>query len=140
MYCNPHYKRMLARNMTGFPCLHSCCRGAGAIAIKDNADGLTFTLFDVRGEFPRFWDDGRGVDLGRQMGSSQSSHMPPIPFTDWGTKGGPPGSIARGNLVVGSGEWEIKETLESLRSAGGYKELSGDIRPRNVALLACVKF
>lgn len=113
---------------------------AGAIAIKDNADGLTFTLFDVRGEFPRFWDDGRGVDLGRQMGSSQSSYMPPIPHTDWGTKGGAPGSITKGNLLVGSGGWEVNETLESIRSAGGDKELSGDIYPRNVALLACVKF
>lgn len=113
----------------------------GAIGTKYGVgDGsTTFNLPDLRAEFIRGWDDGRGVDLGRQMGSSQSSYMPPIPHTGWGTKGGPPGSITNGNLLVGSGGWEVNETLESIRSAGGDKELSGDIRPRNIAMLYCIK-
>ncbi|RQS60418.1 phage tail protein [Burkholderia sp. Bp8986] len=37
-------------------------------------DGFnTFNLPDMRGEFPRGWDDGRGADNGRQLGSQQAS-------------------------------------------------------------------
>jgi microcystin-dependent protein len=32
----------------------------------------TFNLPDTRGEFPRFWDDAKGVDSGRTIGSYQS--------------------------------------------------------------------
>ena len=42
---------------------------AGTLLMADNLDGVTFRAFDVRGEFPRFWDDGRGVDAGRVFGS-----------------------------------------------------------------------
>lgn len=31
----------------------------------------TFRLPELRGEFPRFWDDGRGVDSGRVLGAQQ---------------------------------------------------------------------
>ena len=34
-------------------------------------DGSTFGLPDLRGEFIRGWDDGRGVDSGRTFGVSQ---------------------------------------------------------------------
>ncbi|TKD40703.1 phage tail protein [Azotobacter chroococcum] len=37
-----------------------------------SGDGFTtFTLPDLRGEFVRGWDDGRGVDGGRELGSAQ---------------------------------------------------------------------
>lgn len=32
----------------------------------------TFNLPDLRGRFPRFWDDGRGIDIGRTLGSDQA--------------------------------------------------------------------
>lgn len=32
----------------------------------------SLTLVDARGEFPRIWDDGRGVDSGRTLLSAQS--------------------------------------------------------------------
>lgn len=39
-------------------------------------DGFTtFNLPDLRGEFVRGWDDGRGVDGGRALGSSQSGSI-----------------------------------------------------------------
>ncbi|MCZ7499379.1 MULTISPECIES: hypothetical protein [unclassified Agrobacterium] len=45
---------------------------AGAFVFADNGDG-TFKLPDNRGEFERNWDDGRGVDSGRALGSWQDS-------------------------------------------------------------------
>ncbi|MEX3929807.1 phage tail protein [Paraburkholderia sp. BR10936] len=40
-------------------------------------DSSTFLLPDVRGEFMRAWDDGRGVDRGRGFGTWQSPDMQP---------------------------------------------------------------
>lgn len=37
----------------------------------------TFNVPDLRGEFIRGWDDGRGVDVGRVIGSSQSDDNKP---------------------------------------------------------------
>ena len=48
---------------------------AGTVAIKDNADGLTFTVYDLRGEFIRVFDGDRGVDAGRVFGSFQSDTL-----------------------------------------------------------------
>lgn len=47
-----------------------------------------------------------------------------IPATGWGATGGSPGSIQYGRLVVGSGQWEIEEGLESIRAAGGDRAIN----------------
>lgn len=46
---------------------------AGTSNFADNADGTTFKIPDVRGEFPRYTDDGRGADSGRALGTAQGS-------------------------------------------------------------------
>ncbi|WP_369986527.1 tail fiber protein [Pectobacterium aroidearum] len=90
-------------------------------------------LPDLRGEFIRGWDDGRGVDADRALMSSQAAFIPPIPAVGWGRNGVTPGAIEAGRLMVGSGSWEIEERLESLNGAGNDMNLTGDNHPRNIA-------
>ena len=47
---------------------------------------------DLRGQFPRGWDDGRGVDAGRAFGSAQEGTWLRTMMQEWtgsDTKGGP---------------------------------------------------
>ncbi|MCA8182504.1 tail fiber protein [Burkholderia vietnamiensis] len=46
--------------------------GNGRFGCFSTGDGTTtFRIPEFRGEFPRFWDDGRGADSGRSIGSHQ---------------------------------------------------------------------
>lgn len=104
---------------------------AGEIAVCDNADGTTFTIYDVRAEFPRFWDDGRGVDSGRVFGSWQENdfkshaHVLNHGVTSNGS------SYSR--VVMGGGGSNVGAPVMS--NEGGV-----ETRPRNVALLASIKY
>lgn len=89
----------------------------------------TFNLPDLRGEFVRGWDDGRGVDSGRVFGSAQSDQMEAHTHTysrnidgGSGSPGGSGGSYA----------------TTATSSAGGTSN-SSENRPRNIALLYCIK-
>ena len=92
----------------------------------------TFNLPDLRGEFVRGWDDGRGVDSGRALGSSQAGQMPShnhtIPVS---------GGAGGGTEIIGN-SGQAPATLIT-GSAGGTSNGSEN-RPRNVALLYCIKF
>lgn len=93
----------------------------------------TFNLPDLRGEFPRGWDDGRGVDSGRAFGSFQDeafkSHDHAIRYA-----GG------------GGGAEPIKVQYTYATQYGGvgsgFIQTNGgtETRPRNIALLACIKY
>ena len=96
----------------------------------------TFALPDLRGEFLRGWDDGRGVDGGRSFGSVQSdafrAHSHDV--IGWGNN-----NQNRGNglATAGGGDgYTTPNTGLNLAQATGASET----RPRNVALLACIKF
>lgn len=100
-----------------------------------NIAGAYIVLPDLRGEFPRGLDDGRGVDTGRTLGSAQShllgSHTHtnndyyPV-FTD--TTNGSSESTH-------SYAYSYADTTRTTGAAGG-----AETRPRNVALLACIKY
>lgn len=90
-------------------------------------DGATtFNLPDLRGEFLRAWDDARGIDTGRALGSSQAQDIQPhthlISVTLTGSGGGP----------VGGGE--------NLGAVATASTGTTETRPRNIALLACIKY
>lgn len=87
--------------------------------------GASFSLPDLRGEFVRGWDDSRGVDISRAFGSSQAddfeSHTHNV--------GGGFGTSGSFGAMAGS-------TSNQVSGATGGTET----RPRNVALLACIKY
>lgn len=98
-------------------------------------DGATtFKLPDLRGEFMRGWDDGRGIDAGRVFGSAQShafashTHVAVTANEAW-TSGG----LVAGSTTKPSGAYN--STYNTTSATGGT-----ETRPRNVALLPCIKF
>ncbi|AOZ06760.1 phage tail protein [Cupriavidus malaysiensis] len=86
----------------------------------------TFNLPELRGEFIRGWDDSRGIDVSRGFGSAQAqgerTHYHAIQYNIYGLGGG--GS----NITI------VNSSTDSATTTGG------ETRPRNVALLACIKY
>ena len=98
-------------------------------------DGATtFNLPDTRGEFIRGHDHGRGVDAGRVLGSWQAdefkAHAHRLPIEDGGTEERQ--SIA---WSLNSDERISPNEIDSTADAGGT-----ETRPRNVAMMYCIKF
>lgn len=116
-------------------------------AIVGSTYGTAGKLPDLRGEFVRGWDDGRGIDSGRALGSAQAnsyqSHTHSV--TDPGHSHGSPDLIVNGggievsppagHYIGGGGYIYANTTGISIQNSGG-----AETRPRNVALLACIKY
>jgi microcystin-dependent protein len=94
-------------------------------------DGVTFCVPDVRGDYLRFWDDGRGVDVGRLLGSFQpgavGKHSHAIKGHENHTYQG------SGGLTAFSFSWN-KDGTYSTEESGATENVV-----RNTALLACIK-
>lgn len=103
-------------------------------------DGFnTFNLPDLRGEFIRGFDDGRAIDSGRAIGTSQTDAFKAhFHVEGMGVNTNETGRY--GNTATGISE--IVHTAGSTDTDGANTSTVGDTetRPRNVALLACIKF
>lgn len=127
---------------------------AGHIHCADNADGTTFRIFDVRGEFLRAWDDERGVDAGRAFGSLQTDAIRNIEGAITVTSNdqnssyipvsGQSGALAsRGSY----GTSAVSMSGTPLNRPGGISfdasrvvPTASENRPRSTSLLATIKF
>jgi microcystin-dependent protein len=132
------------------------CSG-GVVAISDYTDlwyviGTTyntggegagnFRLPDLRGEFIRGWDHGRNINTGRVFGSTEADafqgHRHLID-----SQGN--GSTSNGALVNGNGTWvAVSDADNPIRNpitdgTNGTPRTASETRPRNVALLPCIK-
>jgi microcystin-dependent protein len=100
----------------------------------------TFTLPDLRGEFVRGWDDGRSVDTGRTFASAQDSqNLSHTHGLKWGNFF--PNSQSPGYLAFHSSSMYSANTDGSNLPSGWMVASGGtESRPRNIAMLACIKF
>ena len=95
----------------------------------------TFNLPDLRGEFIRGWDDARGIDTGRAFGSAQAASK----------LLGHVGEVGPGQLAIALENPDLSETYSAQgRTATSTGALIShtkySARPRNVAMLYCIKF
>lgn len=99
----------------------------------------TFNLPDLRGEFIRGLDDGRGVDAGRLLGTAQAdaikSHSHNLSVYAGGSAATP--VAARGESSGTPSTAQANSVGEVV--IGGVTTSSPETRPRNVALLYCIK-
>lgn len=101
----------------------------------------TFNLPDLRGEFLRGLDDGRGVDPSRALGTSQLDAFQGHYHTSYPVCGqaGVTGD-QRPTVGSGTGSPTNRYALEPSVGSHGDPRVATETRPRNVALLACIKF
>ncbi|MEF2146636.1 MAG: hypothetical protein V3573_14415 [Desulfovibrionaceae bacterium] len=121
---------------------------AGTVAVRDNEDGITFTIYDLRGEFFRAGDDGRGIDVGRILGSWQedtfqghwhrmtTGRSDVWPYHAAGSAAGHVGNGYYQNFDAGTG-WVRGPEQDGVN---GAPRIGRETRPRNCALLACIKY
>lgn len=122
----------------------------GATFGPENEQNDTFTLPDLRGEFVRGYDDGRGVDSGRSFAAAQTDafqgHYHTMYTGSWGGQGilgyGGSHAFADGGYVqlenaLGAG-WGVKAPKTD--GTNGTPRTSTETRPRNIALLGCIKY
>ena len=128
------------------------CTNPASPSTSRSTTGAYLVLPDERGEFPRGWDDGRGIDTGRSLyagqGDQNKSHThvtdsqgehPHTVGTVTNTSSGSNTGILYGPMTSHS------VTQRATSSAGAHThtaQASGgtEARPRNTTWLACIKF
>lgn len=92
----------------------------------------TFNLPDLRGEFIRSWDDARGIDSWRVFGSYQADELESHAHSI--TSNANNGNAGTTSIYSSVGSPSYTNTSD-IQATGGT-----ETRPRNIALLACIKY
>ena len=120
----------------------------GANTNGSGAAGSThFRLPDLRGEFVRGWTDDRAVDTGRTFGSSQLDALQNIVgvlgnmwgFGAAGTSGALSSGVSGSSNQPGTGGGGSRDVSFDASASSGARTAT-ETRPRNIALLACIKY
>lgn len=98
----------------------------------------TFNVPDLRGEFIRSWDDGRGIDSGRSFASSQTDAFQGHRHSINGRAGSVPGPCGQCVPFYTTGGASIGDPTSD--GTNGTPRTASETRPRNLALLACIKY
>lgn len=112
----------------------------------------TFNLPDLRGEFVRGWDGWRNIDPGRAFGSAQGDAIRNITGSiDTGINSGHQlfdEATATGALAISQRRWKAwtSDTQDGRNNPSAFDfdasrvvPTAAENRPRNIALLACIK-
>lgn len=102
---------------------------AALYAVVGSTYGSAGKLPDLRGEFVRGWDDSRGVDTGRTIGSAQTDEFKSHSHNFFNIDSSAAAGTSSVRTNAGSGQGT------ATTSTGGT-----ETRPRNIALLACIKY
>jgi phage-related tail fiber protein len=101
----------------------------------------TFNVPELRGEFIRNWDDGRGVDSGRAFGSFQAVQTNNLAAFQTAAGAGAPHGEASVDEVGNYSAYRKTGANDGGNGAGvRMRNRNVETRPRNLALLACIKF
>ena len=114
----------------------------------------TFNLPDLRGEFIRGLDDGRNIDIGRRLGTAQGDAIRNITGKLDGSAMGSGNQVLEGKMIASGAIGTTYQQRQWSGDQGGWGEQSvsfdfdasrvvpvaNENRPRNVALLACIKY
>jgi hypothetical protein len=104
------------------------CNGQSTSGYAALAALIGANVPDLRGEFIRGWDNGRGVDSGRAIGTAQvdmlKAHTHTVGVAD-------DSSTSGSKVKEGTGNVDASVTTSS---SGGT-----ETRPRNIALMYCIK-
>lgn len=111
----------------------------GVSAAADFAANKRMPLFDVRGEFIRGWDNSRGIDSGRALGSNQAQAGGLSQVKSYATDGGEPPQT----INVPQDGTESAKIVTGDAASGSDQDMTFknavDLRPRNLARLAIIK-
>lgn len=97
----------------------------------------TFSLPDLRGEFQRGLDDGRGVDSGRAIGTAQANLTQSHDHSVINTAG-PIQTFDPSGTSIPHGA--TAETMYKYNNLTSTSSGGTETRPRNTAMLACIRF
>ena len=114
----------------------------------------TFNLPDLRGEFIRGLDDGRNIDIGRRLGTAQGDAIRNITGKLDGSAMGSGNQVLEGKMIASGAIGTTYQQRQWSGDQGGWGEqsvsfdfdasrvvpIANENRPRNVALLACIKY